>query len=383
MGRLATNIAAAAADADNMPPTEKLPSVSLIDALLPRRLASIGSASNKEKQPRTYTNLTLVMPMSDYLRGIKPFRLIPIDADTGKPTDPNLGRKTYVTYYDVRKSKNGSKSIVAHKSASPSAASGNGKDGAKNAQKGETDNAERKAQNGGGQSGEKKGAYGNKASESEFSAEEDAKLKELKDTNTSWRDIAEQMKRPMQELKTRWGQIKPTANEQKPPQQQGKAEKGKGKQPQQANHQGKKGGKPQTKEQEVAAAKKREERQKRREEASKPISLTPAPGSAQDNPQKPTTGSHKATTNQPINAGGGGAAGDARGDETRFTLSEWLTLQSDSLFTLSELQFLSEIIMRDQTQTWLRVASVFYDKTGRKVHPEDIRVKFEEMAGMG
>lgn len=64
--------------------------------------------------------------MSDYLRGIKPFRLIPIDADTGKPTDPNLGRKTYVTYYDVRKSKNGSKSIVAHKSASPSAASGNG-----------------------------------------------------------------------------------------------------------------------------------------------------------------------------------------------------------------------------------------------------------------
>lgn len=66
------------------------------------------------------------MPISDYLRGVKPFRLIPIDADTGKPTDPNLGRKTYVTYYDVRKSKNGSKSIVAHKSASPSAASDNG-----------------------------------------------------------------------------------------------------------------------------------------------------------------------------------------------------------------------------------------------------------------
>ncbi|RMX81453.1 hypothetical protein D0867_02633 [Hortaea werneckii] len=375
MGRLATNIAAAAADADNMPPTDKLPSVSLIDALLPRSLASIGSPSSKDKNP-VNINPTLAMPISDYLRGMKPFRLIPIDADTGKPTDPNLGRKTYVTYYDVRKSKNGSKSIVAHKSASPSAASGNDKDGAKNAQKGENVNAGRKAQNGGGQGGEKKGADGNKASES---AEEDAKLKELKDTNTSWKDIAEQMNRQPQELKTRWGQIKPTVNEQKP-QQQGK-QNGKGKQNQQPNQQGKKGGKPQTKEQEEAAAKKREERQKKREEASKPVSLAPAPVPAPENPKNPTTGSTKPAANLPTNAAGAGGGGG--GDETRFTLSEWLTLQSDSLFTLSELQFLSELIMRDQNQTWLRIASLFYDKTGRKVHPEDIREKFERMAGMG
>ncbi|KAI7155043.1 hypothetical protein KC349_g7247 [Hortaea werneckii] len=309
MGRLATNIAAAAADADNMPPTEKLPSVSLIDALLPRRFASIGSPSSKDK-----------------------------------PTDPNLGRKTYVTYYDVRKSKNGSKSIVAHKSASPSAASGNGTR-----------------------------LY--KPNPSEFSAEEDAKLKELKDANTSWKDIAEQMNRQPQELKTRWGQIKPTINEQKP-QQHGKGN-GKGKQNQQPNQQGKKGGKPQTKEQQEAAAKKREERQKRREEAEKPVFLAPAPAPSTkpapfpSNPQNPTPGSIRA------------AADAAGGDETRFTLREWLTLQSDSLFTISELQFLSELILRDQNQTWLRIASLFYDKTGRKVHPEDIREKFERMAGMG
>lgn len=183
------------------------------------------------------------------------------------------------------------------------------------------------------------------------------------------------MNRQPQELKTRWGQIKPTINEQKP-QQQGKGN-GKGKQNQQPKQQGKKGGKPQTKEQEEAAAKKREERQKKREEASKPISLAPAPASstkpapAPSNPQNPTTGSVKA------------AAAGAGGDETRFTLSEWLTLQSDNLFTISELQFLSELIMRDQNQTWLRIASLFYDKTGRKVHPEDIREKFERMAGMG
>ncbi|RMZ07568.1 hypothetical protein D0860_05074 [Hortaea werneckii] len=377
MGRLATSIAAAAADADNMPPTEKLPSASIIDALLPRRLASIGSPSSKEKPS---IGPTLAMPLSDYLRGMKPFRLIPIDADTGKPTDPNIGRKTYVTYYDVRKSRNGSKSIVAHKSASSSAASGNGKGGA-NAQGGETVNSGRKAQDGGGQSGGQKGTDGNKASQSEFSAEEDAKLKELKDTNTSWKDIAEQMNRPVQELKNRWGQIKPNVNEQKPQQQQGKGN-GKGKQNQQNNQQGKQGGKPQTKEQEEVAAKKREERQKRREEASKPISLAPAPApspkpaSAPINPKNPTAEPINPTPNLPI------AAADT-GDETRFTLTEWLTLQSDNLFTISELQFLSEIIMRDQNQTWLRIASVFYDKTGRKVHPEDIREKFERMAGMG
>ncbi|KAI7277589.1 hypothetical protein KC345_g6520 [Hortaea werneckii] len=342
MGRLATSIAAAAADADNMPSTEKLPSVSIIDALLPRRLASIGSPSSKEK-----------------------------------PTDPNIGRKTYVTYYDVRKGKNGSKSIVAHKSASPSAASGNGKGGA-NAQGGETFNSGRKAQDGGGQSGKQMGADGNKASEF---AEEDAKLKELKDTNTSWKDIAEQMNRPVQELKTRWGQINPKANEQKQ-QQQGKGN-GKGKQNQQNNQQGKQGGKPQTKEQEEAAAKKREERQKRREEASKPTSLAPAPAastkpaSSPVHPKNPTTKPTKPAANLPVTTN----AADT-GDETRFTLSEWLTLQSDSLFTISELQFLSEIIMRDQNQTWLRIASIFYDKTGRKVHPEDIREKFERMAGM-
>ena len=186
------------------------------------------------------------------------------------------------------------------------------------------------------------------------------------------------MNRPEFELRARWKQInKPNANEQKPQQQQGKGN-GKSKQNQQNNQQGKQGGKPQTKEQEEAAAKKREERQKRREEASKPISLAPAPAapstkpaSAHDNPGNPN-----AETTKP-------AAAAVQGDETRFTLSEWLTLQSDNLFTISELQFLSEIIMRDQNQTWVRIASLFYDKTGRKVHPEDIREKFERMAGMG
>lgn len=69
--------------------------------------------------------------------------------------------------------------------------------------------------------------------------------------------------------------------------------------------------------------------------------------------------------------------------EVRFTMGEWLTLQEDSLFSFGELQLLSELIIRDRDQTWLRIAGAFFDKTGRRVHQDDIREKFEEMATMG
>jgi len=87
---------------------------------------------------------------------------------------------------------------------------------------------------------------------------------------------------------------------------------------------------------------------------------------------------------KPASAKAASVAGSRRSNgEARFTMKEWLTLQEDDLFSFGELQCLSELIMRDQSQTWLRIASSFYDKTGRKVHPEDIQEKFEQMAAMG
>ncbi len=49
MGRLATQLAALATDAENLPPSEKLPNVSFIDALLPRRCAELGSPRKERK----------------------------------------------------------------------------------------------------------------------------------------------------------------------------------------------------------------------------------------------------------------------------------------------------------------------------------------------
>ena len=76
----------------------------------------------------------------------------------------------------------------------------------------------------------------------------------------------------------------------------------------------------------------------------------------------------------PSNAGSG---------QARFTMNEWMTLQEDDLFSFGELQCLSEIMMRDGRHRWMRIASAFWDKTGRRVHPEDIREKFAEMGAMG
>lgn len=66
--------------------------------------------------------------------------------------------------------------------------------------------------------------------------------------------------------------------------------------------------------------------------------------------------------------------------EVRFTMNEWRTLQEDEMFSFAELQLLSELVMQDQDQTWIRIASRFFDKTGRRVHPHDIRDKFEQLA---
>ena len=49
-----------------------------------------------------------------------PFRLVALNADTGKPIDPNVGMRVQREFYDVKKDRNGKKVVVAHKSPSGS-----------------------------------------------------------------------------------------------------------------------------------------------------------------------------------------------------------------------------------------------------------------------
>lgn len=45
-----------------------------------------------------------------------PFKLVRLDADTGKPLDPNVGMRVYREFYDIKKDKHGKNVVVAHKS---------------------------------------------------------------------------------------------------------------------------------------------------------------------------------------------------------------------------------------------------------------------------
>ncbi|KAK0913711.1 hypothetical protein LTR91_007696 [Friedmanniomyces endolithicus] len=303
MGRLATQLAALATDAENLPPSEKLPNVSFIDALLPRRCAELGSP-RKER----------------------------------KPLDPNIGRRTAVTYYDIKKDGKGKPAIVAHRSPAPSAHGGNVKEEEKNGKKG--GNGEKGKNSGKNDAkAEKKdvkkdgGGGGNDKNPNfrEWTAEEDAELKKLMAEGNTRKQIAKEMKRGQAQIKKRWAEIGDTVKIDKiePKKTDARAEEHK--------HVSKK---------EKKAAKKAHEAHA---------------AAAEKKDTKP----------------------DRNDGEARFTLHEWQTLTEDSLFSLGELQCLSELAMRDQSQNWERVAGKFYDKTGRRVHAHDIRDKFVQMCSFG
>ncbi|KAK5678247.1 hypothetical protein LTS10_009417 [Elasticomyces elasticus] len=304
-----------------------------------------------------------------HLTGFWPFRLVALDADTGKPLDSNIGRRTTVTYYDIKKDSNGKRSVVAHKSPVPSVHDEKGKDDEKtkkNGNDGKNNNNQggNKNKNDNKKDEKKDNKGGDKnPSNKPFTDDEDAELKALvAKPDYRWKDIAKEMKRGQQTLKDRWKEI---GDDTDPDNRSGEEKKD------DKNDQKKECGGGETKQmskKEKQAAKKAE---KEKAEAG---------GGGEEKKQQ---NEGKKDKSKPAAAKAPSKVGSAGGGEARFTMNEWLTLQEDSLFSFGELQCLSELIMRDQNQTWLRIAATFYDKTGIRVHPDDIREKFEEMATMG
>ena len=60
-----------------------------------------------------------------------PFVTVPIDANTGKPLDPNVGMRVQREFYNVGKDGKGKKVMIAHKSGSAVAEKGKKEDGGK------------------------------------------------------------------------------------------------------------------------------------------------------------------------------------------------------------------------------------------------------------
>ncbi|KAK3112822.1 hypothetical protein LTR53_010503 [Teratosphaeriaceae sp. CCFEE 6253] len=368
MGRLATHIAAIVTDAENLPASQRLPNVSFIDALLPRRYAELGTPRRESKSSMTRNHLT----------GILPFRLIPINADTGKPLDPAIGRKQMVTYYDIKKDKSGKRSIVAHK-ASPADVDDK-----------PSGEAKREDGNGKGTNGNGSGDKSNqKSDDREWTADDDAKLKSMKAVNKTNKEIAEALNRDVGQIKKRWKEIGP-GNE---------GGKGDEKKDDAGGNNGKDDGKnpsgrewtvdedTQLEALKVAGKEWKEIGQimKRGQGQVKERWKKIGDGGDGGKAETKTGDKKKSSDSKKVNGKPkpSSKAGSAHAGEARFTMNEWITLQEDSLFSFGELQCLSELIMKDQNQPWLRIAGSFYDRTGRRVHPDDIREKFEEMARMG
>ena len=180
-----------------------------------------------------------------------------------------------------------------------------------------------------------------KAADAPFTDDEDATLKRMKDEKKSWNEIIEVLGRNKKVLQDRFKELNGGGggNDAK------KDEK-------KDNANGKKGGNGDSEDKKDKPDNKKE---------SKKQDKKPSPA-------------------KPASAKAGSVAGSH--GQARFTMNEWMTLQEDDVFSFAELQCLSELMLRDERHRWMRLASAFYDKTGRRVHPDDIREKFGDMGGL-
>ena len=168
----------------------------------------------------------------------KPFKLFAIDADTGQPLNPNVRRKTYVKYYDVKTNGASSKIFVAHKAPSDAEKRVTFKTEdvkEKKNNKGNCDGNDKGQNNGkdGGQQQEQKSA------DVPWTVEEDETLRSMKAENKSWAVIAEEIGRVKSQCQHRFKEIgqaregvekgdENTENKKNKQQNQGGGKKGKG-----------------------------------------------------------------------------------------------------------------------------------------------------------
>ena len=274
----------------------------------------------------------------------KPFKIFAIDADTNQPIDPNVRAKTRVTYYELQNGSNGSKRLVAHKTPSQVSKPAEG-EAAKPAEEAKKDEDA-------------------KGEDAPWTAAQDKTIIAMKGESKTWAQIGLEVGRTKHEVSARWKVINPHKGQN---QDAGKKDNGggggdKGQQNKGGNNQGqgkkgkknKGGGNNQNNNQNNNNNNKKDDKNKNQNGNQKNSSDKPAAKQRSNNGN---------TTN-----------------EARFTMNDWLTLQEDDIFSFGELQCLSELIAKDLNQGWQRVAAKFFDLTGRRVHPDDVREKFESMA---
>lgn len=171
-----------------------------------------------------------------------------------------------------------------------------------------------------------------KATEDTFTEEQDAKMLEMKKDNKSWREIAEATGKAQHLLKKRFKEIKPAEPDAKPAKQ---------------SHD-------QSKEDKAAEHKAKGLEEKRKQEEAK--------------------AQHAVEVG--ANVAAAATAHAQAQNEAKMTMEEWRALTTDETFTYSDLQTLALIVNGDTDHRWQRIASRFFDLTGKRIHPEMMKRKF-------
>ena len=181
---------------------------------------------------------------------------------------------------------------------------------------------------------------GDSKEESDFTPEQDAKLLEMKANGKStWKEIATELSRAPSDLKKRFKELKANGNA-------GTGDAG-------GDNGGPGGGNGETKEGEDANRNEGQEGSKNKKNKGWK--------GRNDNKQ---------------------AYGDGSGEidiSPTFTLPQLKELTADDMFGVEELEILSWLVKKEKENGWFRIASGFYDRTGRRVHERDIQERFGEM----
>lgn len=169
-----------------------------------------------------------------------------------------------------------------------------------------------------------------------FTEEDDKLLRELKQSGANWKSIKKQLKKPQPVCEKRWEEIggdvaKEEPKKDEPPKKEDTTNEGGKKDDAKNEH------------------------------------------TKQETAKKPASVAKKASSRA------GSVAGSVRSTRSsvKFSIREWRALQEDDFFSFDELQLLCQLIGKHGEASWLGIASAFHDKTGRRVHPDDIREKFE------
>jgi len=219
-----------------------------------------------------------------------------------------------------------------------------------------------------------------------FTAAEDAKLQEMKATNKSWKDIMAELNRTKHDLTIRWKEI----NSQ--PAEDSKQTEAK---PVQVEKQVP----PQDKKVTIRAT----EETKAAPAAKEVVASTAAPAakdtgaclkclvrerkcrhSSASSSSSSTLSTSTLSSRHRHRRHRGHCAKDDEGEDLRrMSIPALLNLlQQDAEFlSPGELKDLYELAQEDEGDKWLRVASRFFDLTGRRVHEEDVREKVEALMG--